>query len=98
MTDDDRFNIETDGEYTRFRISAKRGDGPDQRGKVETELVRKRAEARIDRREVEVELPDGTTKTITVDDAPFAEFIFEADRAVTMLENRLGLDNPAAED
>lgn len=81
-------NETPDGEFTRYRIQIQRGDGPDRRGKVEVEI----------QREVD---PDGTTKTATLpngekaeydsQNSAFAEFYYESERAVTLLEDRLGL-------
>lgn len=90
MTDIDR-DTDDAGEYVRYRMQIQRGDGPDRRGKVEVEMQREHPEARQDRDAEEVVLPDGRTIAAQVDNAAFASFFHETDRALTLLEERLGL-------
>jgi hypothetical protein len=87
-----------DGEFTRLKSSVQLGDGPDQRGDVTVEVVReKRPREGFERRDVEVELPDGSVVEGDVDDATFAEFYTELDRATRVLSDALGLADDGAE-
>lgn len=81
-----------DGEYTRFKAKIQRGDGIDRRGDVEVEVVRERSEVRVDLDEIEHEIADDVSVTTLADHGPFAEFSFELERAVRLLEDQLGLD------
>lgn len=83
---------EHDTEYTKHRIQVQRGDGPDRRGKVETEIVRERHDKTG--KPVDVELPNGETVTVTPHSEAFGELVLESERAVAVLEERLGLDQP----
>jgi hypothetical protein len=89
-------------EYTKVRMQAQRGDGPDRRGKVEVEMLREVEGQNEDgdnpnRRTTTVAVgPDGNIPAAaTVDDSVFAEFHYETERAVALLEDRLGLDDDA---
>jgi len=81
-------------EYTKLRMQAQRGDGPDRRGKVEVEMLREDDEPTEDRTVSVGVGPDGDIPAAaTVDDSVFAEFHYETERAVALLEDRLGLDD-----
>ena len=86
MSDETEVQIEQDGEYTRFRMNIQRGEGVDRRGDVTVEMVRETAHDST----ATVEYSNRSQK-IRVDNEAFSEFVFETDRAVTLLENRLGL-------
>lgn len=89
-------DVQMDGEYTRYRMSVQRGDGPDRRGKVEVEMVREREPSR-ESQTVDV---GGREVTTQMEDSAFAEFLLESDRSVRLLEERLGLndDGPEADE
>jgi len=83
-------------EVTRYRANIQRGDGPDQRGDVTVEMVREKdsdpetRDVRLDRSGVDLEA--GEDGLVGIDDAPYAEFVYELDRAVAALETALDLD------
>jgi len=86
---------EFDGAYTRHRTKIQRGDGVDNRGETVVETVRPVSDHRVDKeKETEtVELPGGATTEVVIDSEPFAEHVFEVDRAVQLLEHELGLND-----
>jgi hypothetical protein len=88
-------------EMTRFRCNVQLGNGPDQRGDVTVEMVR---EPNDDRNERHVIVPEAVTdeaSTMNVEapcnDADFAEFYHELERASTALRDVLGLDDDGGE-
>ena len=88
-----------EGEFTRLKSSVQLGDGPDQRGDVTVEVLReKRPREGFERRDVELELPDGTVAEGDVDDATFAEFYTELERATRALSEALGLPDGEYDD
>lgn len=86
---------ENETEYTRLKANFQRGEGVDRRGDVTIEIVRERDEDAPPR---EIELPDGETVEVACDDATFAEFYFEAQRAESVLIETLGLDEIEEDD
>lgn len=88
MADETDFQIEQDGEYTRFRMNVQRGEGVDRRGDVSVEMIREREPAST----AKIKFEDGEQKTL-VDNETFAEFVFETRRAVKLLEDRLGIED-----
>ena len=84
--------------YSRYRMKIQRGDGPDRRGDVAVEVVREVGPSKGAGKTREVELPNGDTVYATLDDAAFAEFYLEAQRAEGVLLDRLGLDREGAGD
>lgn len=84
--DNDNMEVDTvqsDGEYTRFRMNIQRGEGVDRRGDVSIELVREKDGGG--------ETVQYENKSVEVDHSAFTEFAFETDRSVKLLEDRLGL-------
>lgn len=84
-------------EYVKFEMKVQRGDGPDRRGDVRVELQREIDD--VDRTEkLMVSRPDG--EDVRVETNPhhsaFGEFVYETERAVDLLCNRLGLDDDGA--
>jgi len=98
MNDDD---APIDGEHTRYRAKVQLGDGPDRRGDVTVEMVR---EPSGDRNERHVIIPEAVTDEASAmdvqapcNDADFAEFYHELERASTALRDVLGLDDDRRE-
>lgn len=96
MTDDNP-DPQPDVEMTRLSCTIQLGDGIDRRGDVTVEVTRELG-PRMDRREREVELPDGSTTTVTADDQTFGEFVLETGRATELLRDRLRLDEASDEE
>ena len=82
---------EPDMEYTRFKSKLQIGDGVDARSETTVEVVREIDEDRDPTRSVT--LDDGTEVPFATNDAAFAEFALELDRAVAAVRDELDLDD-----
>lgn len=87
----------TDGveEYTRFEADIQLGDGPDQRGSIEVEVLRG-TDGNRNPRQVKIPVDgDGLDVEVAteVSDEAFAEFYYELQRSSMALKNALGLED-----